>query len=132
MRSRPAGEPVAEKEAPKPELLLQWARIALYTGNHHIAEGASKFDPAFMRPAEEVLVAIKDEPSVAEDVWAHRFDIALSRDSAEEAERLLTEGEGKGFSPQTIGISGPRFCIAKARLSRWTRSTGILGFATTG
>lgn len=93
----------AAEFGPDPGLLLAWSRIALVSGNVRTADGATRFDPSFMRPAEEILFSIKDKPDVAEAVWGLRIDIALSKGELDEAQRLLGEGERAGYPAKRIG-----------------------------
>jgi hypothetical protein len=84
----------AKRQAPQPELLLQWARIAQTGGNFHLNQGLVQFEPALMRPAEDVLASIKDIPAIAEKAWGYRFDMALNRGVTGEAINLFERSEG--------------------------------------
>lgn len=92
----------AAEFGPDPALLLAWSRIALLSGNQYYADGANRFDPVFMRPAEDILFSIKNNPDVAEAVWGLRIDIALSKNEWDEAQHLLDDGQRLAYSERQL------------------------------
>lgn len=105
----------AAELGPDPALLLAWSRTALLSGNLYDGNGSRRFDPVFMRPAEDILFSIKDNPDVAEAAWGLRIDIALSKNEWDAAQRLLDEGRRLAYSERKVARKTARLLRAQNR-----------------
>ncbi|MCC0029961.1 MAG: tetratricopeptide repeat protein [Brucellaceae bacterium] len=108
-------ERAAEQGEPGPELLLQWARAALIGGGMYRGAAGEAAGSGLVKQVEEVLLGIKDEPSVAEDVWGLLIDIALRKNALEEAEALIAEGHDRGYSASAVGNKAAALLYAERK-----------------
>lgn len=94
---------LSEAGETSPDFTLELARLTLYSGGSAYYDGAHRYDPSVVKSTLSILDEISDEPTVLERVWGIQFGMALSENDFGEAERLIKEGEARGFTPRVIG-----------------------------